>query len=267
MAKGPGKAGRKGLTLVEAVEFFSDEAKVEELFVGSRWPDGVACPTCGSLGVTARPTRTPQPFRCRYCGLDFSVKTGSVMHGSKLALGKWGLAIYLLTTNLKGVSSMKLHRDLGVTQKTAWFLAHRIRKAWESGQGLFSGPVEVDETYIGGKWTGKGRGPKGKAPVVGVKDEVTGKVVLKQVANAHKATLQGFIHDHVKPGATVYTDGHGAYAGLKFPHTVVNHSVGEYVNGEATTNGIESEWATLKRGYHGVYHHMSVKHLSLPLRV
>ena len=243
MAKGPGKAFRKGLSLVEAMAYFMDEAKVEQLFIRARWPSGVACPGCGSLGVKERATRKPQPFRCGDCGLDFSVKTGTVMHGSNLPLSKWGLAIYLLTTNLKGVSSMKLHRDLGVTQKTAWHLAHRIRRAWETKQGLFGGPVEVDETYIGGKVTGKGRGPhgKGKAIVVGMKDEATKQVVAMSVDDTTKATLHGFIGDHVKRGAKVYTDGWRGYKGMPYDHTAVRHHVGEFVRGQATTNAIEFE--------------------------
>lgn len=115
------------------------------MFVNARWPDGAACPSTSQ----EPPTRKPQPYRCRDCRKDFSVKT--VMEGSHLPLSKWAMAAYLLITNLKGVSSMKLHRDLGITQKTAWHLAHRIRKAWESNGGLFAGPVEMDETFVGGK--------------------------------------------------------------------------------------------------------------------
>ena len=151
MAKAPGQYYRQGMTLVEAVQEFTDEAKVERMFVEARWPNGVACPECGSLSLKARRTRKPQPFRCSDCRKDFSVKTGTVMQASNLPLSKWVLAAYLMSTSLKGVSSMKLHRDLGITQKSAWHLAHRIRKAWESGGGLFSGPVKVDETYIGGR--------------------------------------------------------------------------------------------------------------------
>ena len=148
---GPGKHYRKGMTLVEAVKQFSDESSVERMFIDARWPNGIACVSCGSLRIKDRPTRKPAPFRCQDCKCDFSVKTGTVMQGSNLSLSKWALASYLMTTSLKGVSSMKLHRDLGITQKAAWHLAHRIRKAWESEAGLFSGPVEIDETYIGGK--------------------------------------------------------------------------------------------------------------------
>ena len=130
---------------------FPDDRTSEQWFTEQRWPDGAACPQCGSVNVHERPTRKPQPYRCRDCRKDFSVRTGTLMHGSNLGFQKWAIAIYLVTTNLKGVSSMKLHRDLKVTQKTAWYLAHRIRETWEDNALPFAGPVEVDETYIGGK--------------------------------------------------------------------------------------------------------------------
>ena len=268
-----GKSYREGLSIVEAARMFADEAEAERWFIETRWPNGVACPFCGSLDdVRERPNRKPQPYRCRACRKDFSVKTGTVMHGSKLPLSTWGLATYMLTTNLKGVSSMKIHRDFGVTQRTAWHLAHRIRRAWEADQAAdFSGPVEVDETFVGGKAANMHESKRDKmrrsdfdkAPIVGIKDRATGQVRARAVADTSGPTLRGFVRNSARPGAQVYSDGHGAYTPLEgeYKHNAVQHSVGTYVIEQAHTNGIESFWSMLKRGYVGTYHQMSRKHL------
>ncbi len=194
------------------------------------------------------------------------------MHGSKLGLQTWVIAIYLLTTNLKGVSSMKLHRDLGVTQKTAWYLAHRIRETWSDDQGApYPGPVEYDETYMGGKMKNMHKHKKrearqrpdlGKTVVVGAKERDTNRVSAKVIENAEKPTLHGFVGETAAKGAKVYTDEHRSYPGLKdVDHEAVKHGAGEYVRGQAHTNGMESFWSMLKRGYQGTYHKMSPQHL------
>ena len=266
--KAPGKHYRTGLSLMELAEMFPDNAAAEARIAKIRWPNGARCPHCSSDDVQEGAKHPSMPYRCRSCRKFFSVRTGTVMQNSNLGAKVWVWATYLLSTNLKGVSSMKLHRDLHVTQKTAWHLAHRIRETWKDAQGPFSGPVEVDETYMGGKEKNRhgnkkkkvGRGVAGKTPVVGMKDRDTNAVSAVVVARTDQATRQGFVLEQVHPETKIYTDDHRSYDGLP-NHESVKHSVGNYLDGMAHTNGIESFWAMLKRGYHGTYHKMSDEHL------
>ena len=267
--RAPSKAERQGLTLVELMQMFPDDAEAERWFVETRWPDGPACPNCESTNVQSGAAHKTMPYRCRTCRKRFSVKTGTAMEASNLGYQTWAIAIYLLTTSLKGVSSMKLRRDLGISQKSAWHLAHRLRQAWaEHGAEPFQGPIEVDETFIGGKERNKhnrkklraGRGPVGKTAVAGVKDRATNRVSAAVVPGTDGPTLKGFIAARVQREAMVYTDDHPGYQGLP-NHGAVRHGVGEYVREQAHTNGIESFWSLLKRGYYGTYHHWSAKHL------
>ena len=273
MPGGPGQSHRKGLTLAGLFKRFPDDAAAERYFVETRWPEGPHCPYCGSTNVLSGAKHKTMPYRCREkeCRKRFSVRTRSVMEGSNLGYQTWAIAIYLLMTSLKSVSSMKLHRDLGITQKSAWFLAHRLREAWKRDEGPFLGPAEVDETHIGGKLknmhadqrrAARERFNYGKTIVAGVKDRQTNKVSATVVDNTTALTLQTFIEDRVVSDARVYTDDGSGYRNMPFfDHETVNHSAGEYVRGDAGTQGMESFWSLLKRAHTGTFHKISPKHL------
>ena len=272
--KAPGKNHREGISLIELAEMFPDEATATKWFEALIWPNGRHCPRCGNTETTEASKKAGLPYWCGACRRHFSVRIGTTLERSRVPLRKWAFAVYLYVTNLKGVSSMKLHRDLKVTQKTAWFMLHRLREAWGESDSLptFSGPVEADETYIGGKRKNMsnakrkeltGRGAVGKTAVVGTKDRETNKVAARPVPATSAPYVAGFVAEKTKPGATVYTDDAAAYnvLGPWFTHESVNHSAGEYVRGQAHTNGMESFWSMLKRGYQGTFHKMSPKHL------
>ena len=271
--KGPGKSHRKGLTLLEIADMFRDDEVARKWIEEHRWPHGPCCPDCGTVNVQENVTHPTMTHRCRDCPGKpfFSVRKGSVMERSRIPYRSWAIALYLFTTNIKGISSMRLHRELGINQKSAWFMLHRLRKAAEIGSGPFAGPVEVDETYMGGKrhnMSSKqragltGRGAVGKTAVVGAKDRATKRVAAKVVRTTDKSTLQGFIAAVVRESARVYTDEARAYEGMANAHEAVTHSLQEYVRGQVHVNGMESFWSMLKRGYHGTYHKMSAKHLN-----
>ena len=269
--KAPGKNWRDGISLIEFFDIFPDDKTAEEWFVQTRWPDGICCPKCGSIRINTKAKHPKMPYHCRDCRKFFSPRTGTALRSSKLGFRVIVLAMYLMTTGIKGTSSMKLHRDLKITQRSAWHLAHRLRETWDRSQAPFDGPVEIDEMYVGGveaykhksKKTSPGGGGRGKAVVAGAADHATGQVHTEVVKNTTAVELQGFIWKTAKPGATVYTDEAKAYTSLVgYEHNAVKHSKGEYVSETgATTNAVESQWSMFKRGYHGTYHKMSDKHL------
>ena len=254
---------------------FPTEEAATQWFESVVWNGERCCGKCGSTRTSEVPNARPMPYWCSDCRSYFSVRTGTPIARSNIPLRKWAIAIYLCLTSLKSVSSMKLHRDIGISQRAAWFMLHRIRAAWagDGGNGGgFSGPVEVDETYVGGRranmsnaqrkaLAGTGRGAVGKVAVVGAKDRATNQVRAKVVESTDATTLQGFVVDHADAFATVYTDAAGAYASLPFRHEAVKHSVAEYVRGQAHTNGVESFWSMLKRAHKGTFHKISPKHL------
>ena len=268
MSKGPGKSYREGMTITDLIKMFPDEETSRKWFESNIWKGKPKCPHCGNTNVTT--TKHPSlPYYCAglgACHKRFSVKIGTIMEQSHISYQNWAIATYQFMTNVKGISSMKLHRDLGIRQATAWFMVQRLREAWRTLAGVdgMKGPAEVDETYVGGLEKNKHKDKKGtskKSIVVGIRDRDTGKVAASPVPEATQARLDHFIDKHVESKDTmVYTDSNPAYKNRK-NHESVNHSVGEYVRGKVHTNGIESFWALLERGYKGIFHQLSAKHL------
>ncbi len=272
MQKAPGKSYREGLTLVQMMDMFPTEESAVKWFEDCIWPSGNrTCPKCGCDGTREVPNAKPMPYWCKSCRSYFSVRTSTPMARSNIPMRKWAIGIYLCVTSLKSVSSMKLHRDLGITQTSAWFMMHRIREAWAGKDNdPFDGPVEIDETFFGGKRKNKsnseraeltGRGAVDMTAVVGAKCRESNDVVAKVVPDTGKKTLQEFVDDVTDPDTVVYTDDAKAYEGIPNPHQTVKHSVSQFVNGMAHTNGIESFWSMLKRSHKGTFHKMSPKHL------
>lgn len=248
-------------------KFPTDDSAVA-FFVEKRWGNTIECAYC-KHDVVYR-VSGKQPYKCASCKLRFTAKTGTIMEGSPVSVRMWLFAMYLMGTSRKGISSLQLAKHIGVTQKTAWYMAHRIREACEHSMKL-RGIVEVDEVYIGGLEKNKhaklrqyfGRGVANKIPVMGL-HERGGRTIARVVNTTSARTLQGIITKNVAPKSAIFSDDHTSYSGLAdkgYAHHVVKHSHGEYVDGNANTNSIESFWAVLRRGLYGTYHSVSKKHL------
>ncbi len=257
-------------TLLEAIRYFSDIDVCTEFVARLRWPNGPVCPRCDGTSYSYLTTR--RLWKCKECKKQFSVKVGTIFEDSPLGLDKWLPSVWLIANSKNGISSHELARALGVTQKSAWFMLHRIRLAMQTGSfDKLDGEVEVDETFIGGKARNMhkaerarkitGTGGKDKAIVVGTRER-GGEVRAAVVPNTKRETLQDHVRENVEPGAAVYSDALRSYTGLDadYAHKTVDHAV-EYVCGRVHTNGIENFWSLLKRGLHGTYVSVEPFHL------
>lgn len=267
--KGPGKHYRQqGMTTFQVLKLFPDEKSARAWFAMTRWPGGPVCPRCEGEDVQYPTNHPTMDYRCRGCQKFFSVRLGTAVQNSKLPCRAWAVAIYMMSNSLKGVSSIKLHRELGITQRSAWFLLHRIRTAWEAHAALTEGPVEADETYIGGRDKNRharerkpSRGGDNKTAVIGARDRKNGKVAAFHVPSANRQAAHKIITDHVDKDATLYTDESQIYDFTPdVKREAIHHSARKYVREQAHTNGIES-FGT--RYYERSSPHLSSKHLAL----
>lgn len=258
-------------TLQEAIVFFANPVNCREYLVARRWPNGVTCPKCGSDNILFLENYNRWHCREKHPAPQFTLKTGTIMEDSPIGLDKWLTAMWQIVNCKNGISSYEVHRAIGITQKSAWFLDHRIRLALTMGTfNKLSGQIEADETFIGGKARNMhksertrkvtGTGGKDKTAVLGIMER-GGKVVMKVIDNTKKRTLQKEVREHALAGSALFTDSLESYEGLdEFQHEVVDHAV-SYVEGEVHTNSLENFWSLLKRGLKGTYVSVEPFHL------
>ena len=258
------------ISVFDFFQLFPDEDEAVKYLERLRWEDGTFCPHCEGERITK--LKRPWFYLCKDCRKKFTVRTDTVFQRSHIPLNKWLYAMYMLETARKGISSVQLSKELGITQKSAWFMLHRLREACDVEAIPLKGEVEIDETFVGGR---KGNmhydkkkllppGPiGGKQPVLGMRERESGRVIAFPVPDTGAYTLSGNILENVEEGATIYTDDHSGYDYLDewYDHSTVKHTKWQYKDGPTHTNGIESIWAVLKRGYRGVYHFWSKKHM------